>query len=311
MSLVQWGRALSDDSSAENVSETVVSSAAKVPCPAPVIATDFARHNSRFHFVVAGCMDGSIELVHYDSTMNPSLEAKIVASWKHGKYVKSVAWSPIQPIVATASADGNVQLHKVSWNSWEEIDQVQVETLTNLQLPGPVETISFVDNYLFVYARGEPYLNYFDMDQNMKQTKINLNQGSAGTAGFDDHVSFAVMDMAKSNDSSRYLALATDSSRNMVLDWSNKQIVRNLYGHQNDGFSTPKIAWSMNGQYVLGNTQDDSCVCVWDVSSSSIVERLQGTHTQSIRDLYSSPTTNTLVTTSFDKVTNLWVPPDK
>ena len=320
LSLVQWGRALKDDSSLEPIAQSVVESAVQVPCPAPVIVVDFARHSLRFPLLAAGCMDGSVNLIHYDTTTASSLEADTVRSspsvgdllsWKHGKYIKSIAWSPTQPIVATASADGNIRLHKVVWNpSWEDISQIKLESLTSLQLPGPVETIAFVENCLFAYARGTPYLSYFDLDHNMKQTQINLNQGSAGTAGFDEHVSFAVMDMAKSCDNDKYLALATDTSRNVVLDWKSQQIVRNLYGHQNDGYSTPKVAWSMNGQYIMGNTQDDSKICVWDIATSSIVERLQGPHTQSIRDLYSSPTTNTLVTTSFDKTTNVWFPSD-
>lgn len=76
----------------------------------------------------------------------------------------------------------------------------------------------------------------------------------------------------------------------------------------NDSFSQPKVAWSYNGQYVFGNTQDESCVCVWDVASSTIVKRLEG-HSQPIRALYSSPRSDTLVTTSFDKLTKIWLTP--
>lgn len=76
--------------------------------------------------------------------------------------------------------------------------------------------------------------------------------------------------------------------------------------HKNDGFSQPKIAWSNNGQYLYGNTQDENMICVWDIASSSIVKKLENSHTQAIRDLYSSSLLDTLVSTSFDKKTNLY-----
>lgn len=133
--------------------------------------------------------------------------------------------------------------------------------------------------------------------------KINLNRDT-GTAGFDDHVSFAVMDMSPYEDN--YMALATDTSRNIIMDWRNGQHVRNLYGHKNDSYSQPKLAWSKNGQYLYGNTQNESVVCVWDIATSSIVDRLES-HSKTIRDMYSSNLTETLVTTSYDKKTQFWL----
>ena len=107
----------------------------------------------------------------------------------------------------------------------------------------------------------------------------------------------------------KYLALATDTSRNIILNVEKGTIVRNLYGHKNDGFSQPKLAWSQNGQYLFGNNQEDSSICVWDIASSSIVQKLEGTHGQPIRDMHSSSLTDTLVTTSFDKKTVVWLTP--
>jgi WD40 repeat protein len=141
---------------------------------------------------------------------------------------------------------------------------------------------------------------------NLKQTKVNLNSGSVGTAAFDEHVSFAVMDMKPWQD--KYLALATDASRNIILDVATGKQVRSLYGHSNDVYSHPKLAWSSNGHYIMGNTQEDGSVCVWDIASSSIVQRLKG-HGTPIRDIYSSPTSDTMVTTGFDKTTRFWFPP--
>jgi WD40 repeat protein len=141
---------------------------------------------------------------------------------------------------------------------------------------------------------------------NLKHTKVNLNSGSVGTAAFDEHVSFAVMNLQPWQD--KYLALATDNSRNIILDVNTGKQVRNLYGHSNDGYSHPKVAWSSSGQYLFGNTQEDGSVCVWDIASSSIVQHLKG-HGTPVRDIYSSPTSDTMVTTAFDKATRFWFAP--
>jgi WD40 repeat protein len=144
-------------------------------------------------------------------------------------------------------------------------------------------------------------LSQFSLANDFEQIKINLNAGVPG-GGFEDHVSFAVMDIAVKG---KYLALATDASRNIILEDGGNQ-VRSLYGHQNDGFSQPKLGFSNNGQYILGNTQEDSSICVWDIASATIVKRLEG-HGQPVRALYSSPHSETLVTTSFDKTTKIWL----
>ena len=103
-----------------------------------------------------------------------------------------------------------------------------------------------------------------------------------------------------------YLALATDTSRNIIIEFATGKQIRNLYGHQNDGFSQPKISWSQNGKYLYGNTQDASSLVVWDIASASIVDRLEG-HGNNVRDLFSSKSSDTVVTTSFDKKTYIWL----
>ena len=174
-----------------------------------------------------------------------------------------------------------------------------------MYLPGPVESLCFHKGCLVCYARDTPYLSYFDLTKDYEQTKHNLNQGMTGSSGFDEHVSFAVMDIRPFGD---YLALATDTSRNIIIEFATGKQIRNLYGHKNDGYSQPKICWSSNGKYLFGNTQDEPVICVWDVASAEIVERLSG-HAQPIRDLTSSITTDTMVSTSFDKKTFVWLAP--
>merc|ERR1712232_261585 len=105
----------------------------------------------------------------------------------------------------------------------------------------------------------------------------------------------------------KFLALATDANRNIILDVKTGKQIRNLYGHCNDSYATPKVAWSCNGRYLLGNTQTENVVCVWDIASATLVKRIQG-HAAPIRDLYSSSLTDCMVTTAYDKKTKIWMP---
>lgn len=300
LSLLQWGVALDQDE--ESTEDIIKQNAVRVFCGAPVIAVDFSR-KPRSNFVAAGCMDGSCHIIHYET--HGKLEAKevCVGTIKHSKYVKAVSWLSEDNIIASSAADGTVQIHKVIWNGLD--DNFQLQKLKSLNLSGPIESLCFHNGYLICYARDTPYLSYFQLAKDYEHTKINLNQDETGSAGFDEHVSFAIMDIKPFGD---YLALATDTSRNIIVELSTGKQLRNLYGHQNDGYSQPKVCWSSNGKYLFGNTQDEPVICVWDVASAEIVERLAG-HTQPIRDLSSSLTTDTMVSSSFDKKTFVWLAP--
>lgn len=229
---------------------------------------------------------------------------------KHGKYVRNVAWSATYPVLATASADGTVNVYKFREERSDVDLSMQISDYEefSLHLPGSVEALCFAGDQLLCYARGTPHITYFDLNRDFYLSKVNLNtnfDGAAGVNAFDEHVSFCVMDMKPFQDD-RYVALATDASRNIVLDLrAGGRQVRNLYGHKNDGYSQPKVAWSSSGQYLYGNSQDDRCVVVWDIASSQIVSRLEG-HSHPIRDIYASSTSDTVVTTAYDKQTKFW-----
>jgi WD40 repeat protein len=133
LTLCQWGGALSGSS------QDVIAKAVKEECWASIIATDFAR-KSRLPFLAAGCMDGSVHVVHIE-THSGVLQAKEVGKGtiQHAKYVRGIAWSPNKNLVASASADGCVQVHKVVWNGFdnENIPLEKVQTLMLLGQLGP------------------------------------------------------------------------------------------------------------------------------------------------------------------------------
>jgi hypothetical protein len=125
LSLFKWGLALAPG---EESSVKAVDDAVKIPCGAPPICCAFASVDSgrSFPVVAAGCMDGYVRLAYCGNDLDTSksgidriLLPKAASGTginengiKHGRYVKSVCWSPSEPILASASADGTISL---SW----------------------------------------------------------------------------------------------------------------------------------------------------------------------------------------------------
>mmetsp|Transcript_24625 Transcript_24625/g.28176 ORF Transcript_24625/g.28176 Transcript_24625/m.28176 type:complete len:451 (+) Transcript_24625:169-1521(+) len=315
VSVVAWGSALAPN---PNAATDAVSNAAKVRCPAPVICLDFCKDCD---IISAGCMDGSVKLIGY-SYVGGKIHAwplNIVngEGIKYTKYVKAVAWSESSSIIASSSADGTAQLSKISLITDDEVmggnhdfensfqQNVKIEKLKSFHFIGAVEALCFVNKgrSLCLYERDTSYLTYFDLNDEYKMTKYSLNGSTTG--GFDDFVSFAVMRLVLSPNG-KYLCAATDASRNIIIEVGTDKIIRDLFGHKNDSYSQPRVTWSSNGQYIFGNTQEDCSICVWDIASSTIVQKLKE-HTGQIRDMFSSKTSDTLITASYDKTVKVWL----
>jgi len=305
VNLVQWGAADPRDGTV----------AAKHACrvenfAAPVICVAVSP---RHHLVAAGGMDGSLSLLRYKvGGGGAALEVEQLSNLSevqtHKKYIKCVEWSPNGTFLATASADGNIHVYEIEVTIDESI---RFTHLQSLHLSGSVECLAFAsDTNLLAHARGTAVLTEFDLanDCAVSETNLNTNHTNAVNGGFEEHVSFCCLDMQVSP-CRKFLALATDNHRHMILDMNTKQQVRNLYGHAADGFSSPVIAWSCNGQYLYCNDQHSSALIVYDISSSKIVHSIDQPHTRPIKALWSSSKTNTLVTTSFDRETVVWFAP--
>ena len=318
VSICRWGGALAPT---DGAAAQVVDGAARVRCDAPVICVGFGMVDGGASIVAVGCMDGSVKLVEYGAGVGDAtggIGARLLKTLgdesgiKHAKYVKVVAWSASASLLASASADGSIQLSSVGQP--DEDGAVKIEKVQTMHLPGSVEAMCFLDDgdTLCAYARDTAYLSYFDLknldSDGATQTKVTVNESCV--KGFEEHVSFAIMCLVPSPNG-KYVAAATDTSRNIIFEKGSPRQVRNLYGHKNDGFSVPKIAWSSNGQYIYGNTQDDCSICVWDIASGDIVNKLDdkmGGHTGQVREIFSSPTSDTVATASFDKTAKIWLP---
>jgi len=314
LTLTAWGTALAPT---KNAISDAISKGAKLRCNAPVICVAFSDLND---IVAAGCMDGSVVLVSYSVNFGKVTARELIVNdgeIKHSKYIKSIAWSPIDSVVTTSSADGTVYISKISTDNFQDDDMqdeesikyVRIQKAHTLHLAAAPEALCYVKNgsVLCLYERETSYLSYFDLNDECKMTKHSLNGSMTG--GFDDHVSFAVMHLCLSP-SGKYLVCATDASKNIIMEVGSAKILRNLYGHKNDGFSQPKAVWSSNGQYIYGNTQDDNSIIVWDIASSSIVKKIDKNcdgHTGQVRDIFSSKRSDTLVSASYDKSVKIWL----
>lgn len=157
--LSQWGAVFNPSMTPESV----VESSFRVQCEAPVICTSFSPVLRGV--LAAGSMDGSFHLINYSTPTGAGIQAtvqSVASELKHRKYVRAVAWSPTEPILATCSADGSVQVFKVE-RTGLDLEDVKLTKMESLHLGSGVESLCFVGNKLVCYARNTPYLSFFDL----------------------------------------------------------------------------------------------------------------------------------------------------
>jgi WD40 repeat protein len=182
VTITNWGCALAPSATA--IHDTV-SSAHTVSCPAPVICVKACSGTDKI--IAAGCMDGSVCFIGFDRSGAWPLKTNAGTTIKYSKYVKAMAWSPSSNVLVTASADGTVQISKVSLQSDNDMmdddddtnsRQITIEIIKSLHLKGAIETLCFVDDDTFcLYQRDTCYLSYFDLKEDCALTTYSLNGG--------------------------------------------------------------------------------------------------------------------------------------
>jgi WD40 repeat protein len=303
--------------------------------------------------IAAGLMNGRVVLLTVSTrpSLTLSVQEEVSLPPRHSKYVTALAWgnsssssSSIDATVwlASSSADGTIHVSTVQQSTMARDDddatttRVTATHCKSLHFDEAVPCLCWCQGTIYAYVRGTPHLTCVQVftdvssSQDYVVTKLHLNAHP-----LDDHVSFAVLQLQPSPNG-RFLAAATDSNRHMVIDLSLQRIVQNLYDHDADGYSSPKVAWSTNGLYLYSNTQHDARLLVYEVASGRVVATLNTSDTQPsgdktsttqttakstapppvhvrpIKDLYSATTqTNMVVSISFDRNLVAWFPPNQ
>ena len=201
VTVTNWGCALAPS---PNAIQDTVSSAFTVSCPAPVIGVQASQcvggGGVDDSIIAAGCMDGSVCFIGFDRTgaWPLNVHADAGTSIKYTKYVKAMAWSPSSNVLVTASADGTVNVSKVSLvrpsgdnNDDDMMDdedstttnrEITIESVKSLHLKGAIEALCFVDDDTFcLYERDTCHLAYFDLKEDCKMTTYSLNGGKQST----------------------------------------------------------------------------------------------------------------------------------
>jgi WD40 repeat protein len=321
---------------------TTTSSPTLVHLSAPVVCLDAMEYVAPWDIVVAaGTMDGHIHCAVYSShsaetarTYASSAEESVLK--KHGKYVSAISWSRRGSFpsagatskegrfLGTASADGTVHIYFVNES---DDSKLQMQHVESLYFDDAVTCLCFTnytgsgvenDIVLYAYVRNTPHLKVIRMPTSEGVSSCTITTLHLNASLFDDHVSFAVLDLKRSANE-KYVAAACDNHCHLILE--NRiaphpkplaNIVRKLYGHTADAYSRPVVAWSHDGHYVYCNTQQESKLCIYSIASGALLDETvsdtSGGHARPIKDLQSHPHKKLLVTTSFDRNTILWVP---
>ena len=118
-------------------------------------------------------------------------------------------------------------------------------------------------------------------------------------------MSFTALDLSLSP-RGEGLLVATDHHRVILLQAGTEHQVRNFYNLVNDGYSTPRVAWSPSGKYGYVSCQDKS-VAILDIATGKTAASVKG-HEVNVRGVAVHPTRNWMLSCSFDKTCRVWTP---
>eukprot|EP00055_Hartaetosiga_balthica_P000349 m.136296 g.136296 ORF g.136296 m.136296 type:complete len:447 (-) comp10588_c0_seq1:852-2192(-) len=289
---------------------------------APVLCVDMHPHLPLY---LIGLMDGATHIVDHKGTI-------VFEGPKHSKYVVRVGWSPCGNYFCSASYDKSLQV----WKRVETEENGAMVTFAHaktFRYDGSVECFVFTHPFvskdgdekdtdsenresekricedgvsteeiweLIVGVRGDCCLRCYRInDPDYIECVINMNELG------DDFVSFSARDLSVSHNG-KYLLVATDKDRVLLISRAARCLVKVFYGASNDEYSNPRCCWDSTGNYVFATSQTNE-VIVWEARTQRMVTKLEG-HTAAIRDMHFSNKNNVLVTASFDKTIKVWGP---
>lgn len=271
----------------------------KFPLTAPVLMID-----SFGCLLACSMMDGGVAIINVGSGVVRHLK-------DHSKYVVGVRWSPDGKYLATVSHDKSVHLYRVVV---KDGDVESIEKHNALRLAVTPESCFFAaisraqedvgegneeSRFELVIAlRDTNYLIYMDCET-FEQRHISLNEND-----WDTHVSITPLFLLPSPDMQCVL-VATDKNMHFLTRLGKSKRLKVYAGHNCGDYGKPKLAFDSTGQYIYGNSENDSSVFIYDVNSTSIVGKLSG-HKNIVKDVCCSRRSRIVATASFDHTIVVW-----
>lgn len=272
---------------------------AKYPLTAPVLMLD------AFECLLAcSMMDGSMVIINAANSQVTHLK-------DHAKYVVGVKWSPDGTLLATVSHDKSVNLYRVATT---DAAVQAVEKVNTLRLSVTPESCCFAPaagqtaealagalpcRYELVIAlRDTNHLIYMDCET-FKQRFVLLNENA-----WDTHVSITPLFLLTSPDL-KCLLVATDKNMHFMTRLGESKRLKVYAGHNCGDYGKPRVSFDATGQYVYCNSENDSSVFIYDVTSGSIVGKLDG-HRNIVKDVCCSRIGRLVATASFDRSIIIW-----
>lgn len=253
---------------------------------------------------------------------------------EHDKYVNNVAWSPQGRHLVTTSYDRSITVNVVSDDTAAGIDWGPLSLQARCHLKGCATSCCFVPGVsevcaLFDLPRvTDPHLRHavhvavVSVLRSSCLVYYNTHTDATKDVPLIPFMStapaFNITHVDCSPRSGKLLAAATDGAVHFVYRTGTSDVVARLCGHSvpaDMSSHTPRVAWSPDERFLVGNGGQANELLVWSVLSESIVAKLSG-HTAMIRDVAVFPLPSGadteswfgVVTASYDKTLGVWGP---
>lgn len=209
----------------------------------------------------------------------------------HGWRVREVAFSPVDPILATGSSDGSVRIWDIeTGETLHVLSRHHYGVIALAFSPsGKIIASGGYDNKINLWnvSSGEHIKTFSIYPMGVTDLKWLADEESLVVAGGE------------------YMGVETDYGQPekylQILNTSNSQILKQFLGHQE---AVVSISISDDGVYLLSGSKDNS-VRLWDIESGTQINVFQG-HTDIVTSVIFSIDQSSIMSASLDGTVKLW-----